>query len=157
MENYLSALFFLIILILITTVYKLNTLLQMDKDHHCSSGKKTIVKDSLITNAGRGVFATEDIKQGEIIEVCPLLIESNLEAVQTSFMKDYVFTDIDDESKRVFVLGLCSMYNHKDDNNVFYTQGKDPDNMILSAMRDIKKGEELYISYGKDYWESRHG
>tara|TARA_B100000780_G_scaffold266355_1_gene222501 strand:- start:110 stop:586 length:477 start_codon:yes stop_codon:yes gene_type:complete len=157
MKDSLSALLFLLSLILIIIVYKLNTLLQRCSTHTPPSGKKTIVKDSLIPNSGRGVFATDDIKEGEVIEVCPIIIESNIEAVQKSFMKDYVFTDIDDDSKRVFALGLCSMYNHKEDFNVFYSQEKNPDNMILTAMRDIQKGEELYITYGKDYWESRQG
>ena len=42
---------------------------------------------------------------------------------------------------------MCSMYNHSDNYNVAHNQ--DPENMIYTAARDIKKGEELYVNYGQ--------
>ncbi|KKQ57905.1 MAG: hypothetical protein US77_C0016G0016, partial [Microgenomates group bacterium GW2011_GWC1_38_14] len=35
---------------------------------------KVYISKSNIKNAGRGVFATQKIKKGEVIEVCPLII-----------------------------------------------------------------------------------
>ena len=45
-------------------------------------------------------------------------------------------------------------FNHSNDFNVRHNQ--DPENMIYKAARDIKKGEELYVNYGTDYWNSRN-
>ena len=28
--------------------------------------------------------------------------------------------------------------------------------MVYTAIRDIKKGEELYVNYGPNYWNSRN-
>ena len=36
---------------------------------------KISIKQSLISNGGRGVFAEKDFKKGEVIEVCPLLTD----------------------------------------------------------------------------------
>ena len=47
------------------------------------------------------------------------------------------------------------MYNHSDDYNVDYDQTQE-NTMVYTANRDIQKGEELYISYGDDYWNSRN-
>lgn len=118
--------------------------------------EKVIIQESSIPEAGRGVFAKQDIKKDEIISVCPFIVEDNSEKIEESIISDYVFINIDDENKRSIVLGNCSMYNHKEDYNVSYYQSTKPhNNMIFFAERDIKKGEELFISYGTDYWSSR--
>ena len=40
-------------------------------------------------------------------------------------------------------------------NNFNVVHKQDPENMIYVAKRDIKKGEELYVNYGKGYWNTR--
>ena len=113
---------------------------------------KISVKQSLIPNGGRGVFAEKDFKKGEVIEVCPLLTDYK-KNFANSKIKDYTFRSKFKPDQEVIVFGMCSMYNHSDNFNVGHNQ--DPENMIFTAARDIKKGEELYVNYGENYWNSR--
>ena len=114
--------------------------------------EKITVKQSLIPNSGRGVFAEKDFKKGEVIEVCPLLTDYK-KNFANSIIKDYTFKSKFKPDQEVIVFGMCSMYNHSDNYNVGHNQ--DPENMIFTAARDIKKGEELYVNYGENYWNSR--
>ena len=113
---------------------------------------KISVKQSLISGGGRGVFAEKDFKKGEVIEVCPLLTDYK-KNFANSIIKDYTFKSKFKPDQEVIVFGMCSMYNHSDNFNVAHNQ--DPENMIFRASRDIKKGEELYVNYGENYWNSR--
>ena len=113
---------------------------------------KISVKQSLIPNSGRGVFAEKDFKKGEVIEVCPLITDYK-KNFEKSKIKDYTFKSKFIPDQEVIVFGMCSMYNHSNNFNVHHNQ--DPENMIYRAGRDIKKGEELYVNYGGDYWNSR--
>ena len=114
---------------------------------------KISIKQSLIPNSGIGVFANKDFKQGEIIEVCPLITDYK-KNFENSKIKDYTFNSKFIKDQEVIVFGMCSMYNHSNKFNVHHTQ--DPENMIYTASRDIKNGEELYVSYGADYWDTRN-
>ena len=114
---------------------------------------KISIKKSLIPNSGRGVFANKDFKQNEIIEVCPLITDYK-KNFENSKIKDYTFNSKFIKDQEVIVFGMCSMYNHSNKFNVHHTQ--DPENMIYTASRDIKNGEELYVSYGVDYWDTRN-
>ena len=128
----------------------------MNKKEHTinniSYTDKISIKQSLIPNSGRGVFANKDFKQGEIIEVCPLITDYK-KNFSNSKIADYTFKSKFKSDQEVIVFGMCSMYNHSNKFNVHHTQ--DPENMIYTASRDIKNGEELYVSYGDDYWTAR--
>ena len=113
---------------------------------------KISVRQSLIPNSGRGVFAEKDFKKDEVIEVCPLLTDYKKNFVNSK-IKDYTFKSKFKPDQEVIVFGMCSMYNHSDNFNVAHNQ--DPENMIYTAARDIKTGEELYVNYGTNYWNSR--
>ena len=127
------------------------------KDHAINNNNisytdKISIKKSLIPNSGRGVFADKDFKQGEIIEVCPLITDYK-KNFENSKIKDYTFNSKFIKDQEVIVFGMCSIYNHSNDYNVQHNQG--PEDMIFKAAIDIKKGEELYVSYGGDYWKTR--
>ena len=113
---------------------------------------KLIVKQSLIKGGGRGVFANKDFKNGEIVEICPLISDKR-DNFKNSIIRDYTFKN-KFKDEEVIVFGLCSIYNHSDNNNIHHDQDN-KDNMIFRAIRDIKKGEELYVNYGPNYWMSR--
>ena len=114
-----------------------------------------IIKQSKIKGAGRGVYANKNYKQGEIVETCPMIEVDINTTPDDHILQDYIFDHITDENKRVLVFGYGSMYNHSDDYNVDYDQTQE-NTMVYTANRDIQKGEELYISYGDDYWNSRN-
>ena len=114
-----------------------------------------LVADSGLPGGGRGVFAKKNFKIGDVIEVCPFLVEKNPSNIEGSVINDYVFNYVDDEGHRSIVLGLCSMYNHSDTQNVGYKQITNPHNMVYMAEKEIQRGDELFINYGENYWDTR--
>ena len=99
---------------------------------------------------GRGVFATKNYAQGEIIEVCPGILQKT-EHVKGRVL-DYVFTYDDDNS--IIAFGYCSMYNHSDTPNAEW-EVLDTEKMRVTATQDINRGDEIFVSYGSAYWETR--
>lgn len=108
-------------------------------------------------NMGLGVFALKNIKEGEIIERCPVI---QIPAVQYNIIKYSIFNEyIYEASDRggetaKLCLGLGSLYNHSDAPNTGY-YGVNARYMEFYAVRNIKKGEQLFIDYGEEYWTGR--
>jgi uncharacterized protein len=120
------------------------------------SNKPNIVDKSTIEGTGRGVFASKDYNKGDIIEECPMVVEEKPSILEKTIMGDYYWTHERDKQKGIIALGLCSLYNHADDNNVNNNQDNDKNLMIFKAKKSIKKGEEMFINYGKNYWNYRN-
>ena len=101
---------------------------------------------------GRGVFAKKPIKKGSIVEEAPFLPVYKEEIAGK--MMDYVF-DIDDHCYAV-CFGYGSMYNHAKKYNIRYELNARVDSsLIFRAKRNIEKGQELTVSYGDGWLESR--
>ena len=103
---------------------------------------------------GNGVFATKNFSIDEIIEVAPLLKahEDNMKGK----INDYLFTISEEETEKGYyalVLGYGSIYNHSDNNNAIYKV--DGNNLIIRTIKPIKKGEEIFVNYGPNWWSSR--
>lgn len=107
------------------------------------------VKKSNIS--GLGVFATRNIKKGEVIEKCPCVKDKNKNFYGK--LNNYVFKLNNKQS--VVALGYCSIYNHQDNYNAKWTIDKNGKIMTLIALKDIPKGKEIYNNYGKNYWKYR--
>lgn len=103
---------------------------------------------------GRGVFATRDIKEGEVIELVPIVLFDRKGLAENNKIRDY---DIryDDENSAM-MLGYGAVYNHSFNNSADW-MFLDDKTMIITANRDIKKGEEIFVNYGSNYWETRSG
>lgn len=107
---------------------------------------KTEVKRSKL--GGRGVFATKDIRKGEVIERAEIIRfkrGDNKHLEQTAIL-DYYF----DDGKRgtYLALGNGSLYNHADDPNCFVLMNTDSkDRLVYMARKPIKKGEEITFHY----------
>jgi uncharacterized protein len=139
----------IIFLIIIIKKYLTNTeVIIIDNDN--------VIKKSLIPDSGRGVFAQKDYKKGDVVEKCIVLLDYTEEISETIF-NDYSWGDTHNDKKVsiIPVTGKCNLLNHKDVFNVDTEYDLDKTIMTMTANRDIKKGEELYNSYGGDYWESR--
>ncbi len=99
---------------------------------------------------GLGVFATQNIAKGEILEDCPVMpLGSELSA--TDVFTDYRF----DYPKgvgsnlRVLTLGLGAIFNHSDNNNAYWINHPGIENVFrFVTTTSIAKGEEVCISYG---------
>lgn len=103
---------------------------------------------------GLGVFAIRDIKASELIERCPVIQipETEYDIIKHSILKWYVYDASNRGPNAVkLCLGYGSIYNHSDDPNVEWN-GVNARYMNFHTMRNIKKGEQLFIDYGDDYW-----
>jgi SET domain-containing protein len=98
---------------------------------------------------GRGVFTSEPIPAGTVIEISPVLVFSANErkTVEQTFLFDYIFEWGDRKRKAALGLGYISMYNHDYDANCNYEMDYDYNIMTLTTVKDIRKGEEVCINY----------
>ena len=107
---------------------------------------------------GRGVFAERDIESGSVIEICPVLVldpvaDMNYIEKTSLYHYTYVWPSSDSSGRAIktqaVVFGLGSMFNHsRDHQNVGWKRDLDRELIIYYALRDIRQGEELCISYG---------
>lgn len=115
-----------------------------------------IIKKSLIQDADNGVFTTKFIPKGTFVEICPIIIDNKQKLVETNII-DYVFDGAQfGEGLAILALGYGGMYNHSDENNCSHYMDIDNNKMIITAKRDIDVGEELYVNYGEDWWNTRN-
>mgnify|MGYP003403959984 FL=1 len=103
------------------------------------------VKVQKSTTHGIGVFATKDIKKGDVVEVCPMMLfpEKEKKLLDKTTLKDYYFNY---ENGAAVMLGYGSIYNHSSKANVEVIM-KDEAFANYVAYKNIKKGEELFINY----------
>ncbi|KAK6370023.1 hypothetical protein LTR64_005263 [Lithohypha guttulata] len=104
---------------------------------------------------GRGVFASQTIPKGTVIDVSPVLVfnkdEVELHTSQT-ILQHYTYYWPDPAGgaqTQAIALGLGSMFNHSTKKqNVIWSRNIAAGTIIYTAHRDILRGEELCISYG---------
>ncbi|MEX0597776.1 MAG: SET domain-containing protein-lysine N-methyltransferase [Candidatus Paceibacterota bacterium] len=112
----------------------------------------------------RGVFATQDIEAGEIVERCPMVPLAFRSRYHTDpQIWEYLYTQPPcpcNECKNhgfVFhmVLGYGMMYNHQDSPNTKWKFDYHKFVGDVVAERKILAGEEIFVSYGSKYFENR--
>lgn len=150
------------IILSIITIYriysKFNSKLNLRSNIICNDSRNCLACNVYIGQSkiggtyGRGVFAGKNFKLGDIIEIAPY-IQDNINNVK-GIMTDYVFKKPGTENEVIIVFGYGSMYNHSDKPNT--DLGVDETNFVIMATNDIKKDEEIFISYGPGYWVSRN-
>lgn len=112
------------------------------------SQTKLCVKKSL--KHGYGVFADKRLKKGEKIEECYFVISRGGDVV----LEDYYF-DLG-RGKYALFTGFGSLYNHDDAPNAEFVINTMNHIATIKAIRPIRKGEEIYISYGDEWFSSRN-
>jgi len=100
----------------------------------------------------RGVFCVDYIKEREIFEIAPIIILSKDQIKGTELM-DYAFKVSSTEYAIAF--GSASIYNHRNQPMATWKINTEKKTITFTALRDIEPGEEIFISYGKPYWNSR--
>jgi len=94
--------------------------------------------------------------ESSMTELSALKSETNTSTnipTTNNILNDYIFRDTNNDDYKLVALGYGSMYNHSDTPNLkYYCEN---DKMIYKATRDIDIDEELYISYGPNWWGSR--
>jgi SET domain-containing protein len=116
--------------------------------------KRLYIGKSKLDGAEWGVFASEPISKGTVIEITRTLkLKDNHLSHDDNILNDYVYKLDDDHS--VIALGYGSLFNHNDDPHIEFDI---MDNKIsYTAIKDIKPDEELFISYGDEWWQNRKG
>ncbi|NTW52607.1 MAG: SET domain-containing protein [Chlorobiaceae bacterium] len=106
------------------------------------------------TVAGRGAFALKAIREGDIVEQCPALEVTEKDI--GGELVNYVFYG-SAENKRLVVMGYGMLFNHSSQPNVAYYRQDSATGaeMVIYALRDIRKGEELFYNYGDEWWSTR--
>jgi hypothetical protein len=132
------------------------------KDTFCHEGPsidnntgKLEIKESKI--GLRGVFAGEDFKKGDAVEICPTISLEHAVGIQ-GVLIDYIFPH-EKEGWCLLPLGYAMMYNHADHPNCYWKygsiKGTNKGWITFYAAFDIKKASELTWNYGKGYWIGR--
>jgi hypothetical protein len=124
--------------------------------------KRFYLSNSTLPNAGLGVFASEDISKGEVLEIIGIMVEKNSITDQcTSYANNYKFSArYDNPNRNIVPMGFGGMVNHTDDTekqNVELTYMKrTPENTssgsaVYYFLKDVKKGEEILGNYGEKW------
>jgi len=98
---------------------------------------------------GRGVFATEFIPIGTLIEIAPVIVipAADLKLIHTTILHDYYFLWSDDGEEGAIALGYGSLYNHSFKPNAEYYTNRDTITIDVFAIADIEVGEEITFNY----------
>jgi len=102
---------------------------------------------------GRGVFTSEDIEEGTVLEIAPVIVMSKEDRVlldQTA-LYNYIFEWGTDQSQCCMALGYVPVYNHSYNSNCDYIMDYETDTIVIRAVRDIKAGEEIFINYNGEW------
>lgn len=107
---------------------------------------------------GLGVFATQPISNGELIEECSFLELPIANGESSSLLIDYRFNypsgPMTPVTKQVVVLGSASLYNHSNEANAYWVTDQARSTFKFFANRDIAAGEEIFTYYGDaSYWQ----
>ncbi len=114
-----------------------------------STSDKIYVNKSKIPNSGRGVYAKNSIKKGEIIENCPIIKVSEHDAdnLKESILVTYFFYFGKKKEQLAVALGFGSIYNHSHNSNAKYKINPLENTIDFIALKDIKKDDEIMINY----------
>ena len=110
------------------------------------------VKDTR-TAKGRGVFALRSFGEGEVVEVCPVVLlhapfDDLPEELQTLV---YDWESLAGEPDTfALALGYGSLYNHDNPANLRYEADESGLLLSLTAVRRIDAGEELSVNYNAE-------
>jgi len=104
---------------------------------------------------GYGVFATEDIPAGEILEECHFILFPQIKKItKADPLCAYGFAwphqtqeTLHLNTQLAIPLGTGCVYNSSPNNNAIYTNDLKRQLIIFSAIKPIKKGEEICTDY----------
>lgn len=111
--------------------------------------EKIYIAKSKIPNSGRGVFARDDIKKGEVIERCPVieLPQDDAANLTDSIIITYVYHLGKNKDRALLALGFGAIYNHTYTPNAMYEGFPEKGIIDFVAVKNIKKDEEITVNY----------
>ena len=114
---------------------------------------------------GHGVFARDLIKEGEVVEVCKLLrLGWRMAYHSDPVLRDYSWASPPCSCEQckyhgpnLFIaLGFGSVYNHSNEPNTSIKFDYEKGILTITAKKDIGRNEEIFVSYGDNYWKTRN-
>ncbi len=104
---------------------------------------------------GRGIFATQSISKGSVIEKSPYIFipSKDFEELMVTVIRYYWFYVRDnkrDNPSCAIGLGYTSLYNHSKTPNAEWRIFPRSKTIKITALRNIRKGQEITINYGYD-------
>ncbi len=109
---------------------------------------------------GHGVFATEHIPADTTLEECHHLRIREEDC--SGIIDDYTYgletnhNDSEEASEYYSLpLGWGCVFNHAEEHNTEYWHDTERDLIVFHTIKDVSAGEQLFINYGKDWWETR--
>jgi SET domain-containing protein len=102
---------------------------------------------------GRGVFTSESLRKGDIVEIAPVLVMGEKERVllDQTLLHDYIFEWGHDKKQCCMALGYVPVYNHSYKSNCEYEMDFEEERIRIKTVRYIKAGEELFINYNGNW------
>lgn len=113
---------------------------------------------------GIGVFATEDINEGDVVERCPMVkLAWRSNYIHDPSIWKYCYgqprcdcSDCKNHGGFMWmVLGYGMIYNHQDIPNTKWVFNYDKAYADVIATKPITGGQEIFVSYGTSYWRNR--
>lgn len=117
-----------------------------------SASADIYISESGISHAGRGVFASKNIKKDDVIEVCPVIVlrEEETPDLKKTQLNNYYFRwgkDMKNHHIAAICLGYGSLYNHSYSPNATYHKLIDKHCIEFVAIKDIAINEEITVNY----------
>jgi hypothetical protein len=146
-------------------------------DHINESKKESddlIVKTSTIPNSGNGLFAKRDFKKGEIIAYFTgkLIDNDKFDLLKKHFSgypinhfggtRGHYLIDLGDKTLDTYDSDCLAKYandiegpakTNKQNNSTIFSSKKRK-SAYICATHNIKAGDEIFVSYGKEYWDN---
>lgn len=97
----------------------------------------------------RCVLAEADILKGEVVEDAPVIIipKNEMKHINKTVLTNYEFVWNEKAGEEAIVMGFGMIYNHSFDPNIEFFPNYEKNIMVFTALRNIKKGEELCSNY----------
>lgn len=98
---------------------------------------------------GRGVFTSENIEEGTVVEESPVIVMTGAERkfLDQTILHDYIFEWGEKKDQCCMALGYVPVYNHSYQSNCEYEMDFEKEVIIIKVVHFIKAGEELFINY----------
>ena len=102
---------------------------------------------------GRGMFTNLFIAAETIIEIAPVIVmpATDRNLLDQTLLHDYIFEWGTDKTQCCMALGMVPIYNHSYDSNCEYFMDYNTEIIMLKTVRNIEKGEEVFINYNGDF------
>jgi uncharacterized protein len=101
------------------------------------------------SSMGRGVFTSEDIGAGTIVEIAPVIVMSKEQRMllDKTLLHDYIFEWGGEKEQCCMALGYVPVYNHSYKSNCEYEMDFESELIQIKTVHPVKTGEELVINY----------